>query len=334
MMLAPAIGALLIALVGVDVFRTVLLPVSSGHINRVISRVLWQLALLLPPRRRSGLMTLAGPLSIILTTATWLTVMWFGFALIYLPAVDSLAYSSDARFDPPGLFEALYLSGTSLTTLGFGDVVGQTRPVRLLTVFEAAAGIGILTATLGYLPALYTLVSELRSANQAVADLGAEEPSGAAELLGVDGALVLDEVRRDVIAARQHLQRFPVLHYFHPPYDESVVALARGAVGLWVAGHFAEDEHRPLHRHVEALGQALRRLVDELVANGGGGATSPDSGQAVALFEQARTVSTHPEAARAIEIDQDALTLLERLDAALDAYATAHDLPGERRNEP
>ena len=48
-----------------------------------------------------------------------------------------------------------------------------------------------------------------------------------------------------MLSARQHLQRFPVLHTFHPDFDESVVALAAAGSGLWVAGHFVQDRDRP-----------------------------------------------------------------------------------------
>jgi hypothetical protein len=85
-------------------------------------------------------------------------------------------------------------------------VVGQTTSVRLLTGVEAAAGLGVLTATLGYLPAIYTLVSELRTANQAVADLGAGTAEGAAGLL----AFATDEghpLERHQRAFKMALQR-------------------------------------------------------------------------------------------------------------------------------
>ena len=321
-------GALLILLVGADVFRTALLPSSTGPVNHVLSRVVWQAARRAPRVARPGAMRCAGPLALVLTVLVWLLLLMLGFALLYLPVVDELSYSGE--FGRPGFAEALYLSGAVLFTLGFGDVVGASTPVRMLTVAESAAGLGVLTATLGYLPAIYTLVSSLRTANQAVADLDADSADGAAELLGVDASLVLDTVRRDVIAARQHLQRFPVLHYFHPSYDESVAALLRGATSLWVAGHFADDEGRPLHRHRTALEHALRRLTDDLVTHGGRPRLEMSPGRATELFEEGRGASVHPEAARAAEVPPDAVSLLQRLHAVVDAYADRHEYPAAR----
>lgn len=321
------LGLLVVLAVGYDVFRTALLPSSTGGVLHLLSRSLWHLGRRMPSRLRPAALRCAGPLALVLTVGVWLVLLVLGFACFYLPGIDQLAFSSDVDFPRRGVAEALYLSGAALLTLGFGDVVGQSSLIRLLTVVEAAAGLGVLTATLGYLPAIYTLVSELRSANQAVADLGADAADGAAELLGVDASLVLDTVRRDVIVARQHLERFPVLHYFHPRYDESVIALLRGATSLWVAGHFADDQGRPLHRHERALEQALRRLTDDLVAHGGAPMTPLTQEEAEALFEQARTASAHPKAAAAAEVTPDAVALLRRLHGVVDAYAARHDYP-------
>lgn len=322
-----AAGVLLILGVAVDAFRTVLLPTSSGSASRALSTTLWRVMRAVPGRVRPAALRLTGPLSLSLTLVVWLAALLVGFALLYLPLVDTLAYSD--QYDPPspGFVEVLYLSGTALTTLGFGDVAGGTTLVRALTVLEAASGLGVLTAALGYLPAIYTLVSDLRTNNQAVADLGADRIDGAAELLAVDAVLVLDGVRRDLLAARQHLQRFPVLHYFHPPYGESVVALARGGLGLWVAAHFADDEGRPLPRHVAALEQALRRLTDELRDHGGGSGDHGDEGIAAQLFDRARACSSHEQAARDGEVDDEAVALLAEVHAVLDAYAVRHDYP-------
>ncbi|MCU1691843.1 MAG: two pore domain potassium channel family protein [Frankiales bacterium] len=325
--LAPVLGVLLVVLVAVDAFRTVLLPTSSGGVSQVLSLGLWRAGRRLPQRVRVGVLRVTGPLALVLTVAAWLLLLLLAFALLYLPAVDGLRFSDQYAPADPGFGTALYLSGVALTTIGFGDVVGGSLPVRALTVVEAGAGLGVLTAALGYLPTIYTLVSELRTNNQAVADLGAEDVDGAAELLTVDAVLVLDVVRRDLLSVRQHLQRFPVLHYFHPPYDESVVALARGGLGLWVAAHFADDQDRPLPRHVKALEQALRRLSDAMLAHGGAAHDGGDLARARRTFERAREASPHRDAARQGEASDEAVALLAEVHAVLDAYAVRHDYP-------
>lgn len=331
-LLAPVLGVLLVVAVGVDVLRTVLVPSSSGPVNLLVARALWRTARAVPGRLRGPGLRAAGPAALVVTVVVWFLGLLVGFALVYLPSVEDLSYASDVRFEDRSLLEALYLSGVSLTTVGFGDVVAGSQALRLVTVAEAACGFAALTATLGYLPAIYALVSELRSSSLAVSDLGAATPSGAAELLATDASTMLDNVRRDVIATRQHLQRFPVLHVFHAPYDESAVALARGATTLWVGAHFAADEGKPLRRQVKALEQALRRLCDELARHAGAaGGTSAE--QAREMFERARGESVHREAARSAEVTDDEVELLARLDSVLGGYAAWHAYAAADRAE-
>jgi Ion channel len=321
--LAPVCGAVLVAAAALDVFRTVLLPSSRGGSSDVIAGVLWAVVARSPVAVRRRLLPGVGPAGLVLAVVLWMGLLLVGFALCYLPFVEDLAYAPGPR-RPVGWAEALYLSGTALTTLGFGDVVAQDTPLRLLTVAQAACGLAVLTATLGYLPALYTVVSALRGTNQAVADLGADTARGAAELLAVQGSTTVDRVRRDVIAARQHLLRFPVLHWFAPPDDESVVALGRGAVSLWVAGHFAHDEGQPLHRHVKGLEQALRRLTDDLSAHGVLALPPRSRAQAAEEFRRAQALSQRQVPDAAGEVADTSLDLLVRLRQVIDGYAARH----------
>jgi hypothetical protein len=327
---AVAVGVVLAGAVLLDLFRTVLLPSSSGRVGLLAPRLLRWLVQHLPERVRRPALQVVGPLALVSTVATWLLGLLVAFALVYWPWVDALSYSPDVPFGDTGLVEALYLSGTSLTTLGFGDVVGGTSGLRALTVLQAACGLGVLTAVLGYLPAIYTIVSDLRTANQAVADLGAEDAHGAADLLADEPVTTLEMVRRDVLAARQHLQRFPVLHDFHPPYDESVVALARGGLGLWVASLFAPEQSPPVRRHGDALRQALLRLAGELEPHGQA-VGEPDGDGARALLDRARDAAGRrdgdPDERR---VEPGHVRAVAEISAALDAYARDHDYPASR----
>lgn len=314
--LSVVAGGALIVFVGVDVFLTSLAPTARAPLNELVSRALWRIARLARGRARPAALRNVGPLSIVVTVVIWLALLWLGYALLYAPFTDALAWSSDVPDPPAGWAAALYLSGTSLTTLGFGDVVAASAPLRTLTVMEAAAGLGIITATLGYLPAIYTIISEVRSANQRVSDLQVDRIEAAAPLLAADAPRLLDDVRRDVVNARQHFLRFPVLHYFHPPYDESVVALARGARGLWLASAEPAAGDPVLARHRQALERAVDRLMDTLAQHAAG------------------LPVPQPQRPPAQSLDDAARRGVLRWDEVVNRYADVHEYPHRRQPAP
>lgn len=315
----------LLGLVAVDTFRTVLLPSSHGMLSRIWAGTLWAVASRLPG---SAARQAAGPLSVVATIASWVVLLWLAFALIYLPDVDELGYSSDVAFLGSDWVAALYLSGTVLTTLGLGDVAAQTDGLRLLVVLESAGGLALFTAALGYLPALYTVVSDVRTSAEAISDLQATTPERAADLLQEDAVLTLESVRRDVIAARQHLLRFPVLHHFHPPAGQSVLGVVEGATMLWVVARFgmSGQAHPAVRRQAAALELALSRLVEDCARHVGDVGLDEDRRAAQDQVARVRTaVEGLPDwTVESVDPDVQALRDLARTNAVLRRYAVMH----------
>lgn len=318
--LSTVAGAALLLLVLVDTFLTTLAPASPAPLGRLTASGVWWGVARLPGRVRAPLYRLAGPLAIVANLLLWLALIWVGFALLYLPFTADLGWSTEADGHLRGAPAAAYLSGQSLTQLTFSDVVPQADVLRTLTMVEAVFGLGLITATLGYLPAIYTLVSELRTANQLVADLELEQPGAAEDVFSSSGIEVLAGIRADLVAARQHLQRFPVLNYFHPPYEESVVALARGGVELWRVAVTADDDDRHLQRETVALARALHRLVHELAMHAGHRRGSGPARASEHLDDSAAALE-HAES------EDDAAEVAAQWHRGLDAYAAFHHYP-------
>lgn len=327
-MLYRLLGTVLLLFVATDVFCTVLLPSARGVLTGVWSQALWRAASVPPGRLGLRARQAAGPLSLISTIATWVLLLWVGFALLYLPVLSTLAYSSDVRFEGSDLATALYFSGTALTTLGLGDIAAQDDGVRLTVVLQAASGLALFTASLGYLPALYTVITELRTSAEAISDLRATTPERAARLLSEDAGMTLESVRRDVIAARQHLLRFPVLHYFRPPLGQSVLGVVEGATMLWVVARFglSGEHHAGVARQAAALELALSRLVDDGARHVG------DAGHGDGLGAAREQVEAVRAAVRDLDdwqhadgdLDDDALHDLARTNAVMTRYAAKH----------
>lgn len=320
-------GVLLVLLVAVDVARVVLIPSTRGPVNHLIYRTAWRAARATPRRVRNRSTQFAGPASIVLTIGAWLALLWLGFALVYWARIDDVAFSPDVRFGDRGLVEALYLSGVAITTLGVGDVVGDADDVRLLTTLEAACGLGIFTVAVSYLPTIYTLVSDLRAAALAVDDLGTDIAENAAVVAAHGGVSTVETIHRDVVEMREHLLRFPVLYYFHPPADESPLAMAGNAAGLCATLQWAVDhDHVPHARHWGAvLERAILRLLDELARHLDDleDASGADAKQRVGAAREA-VGGIDPALAARGPVPDAATAFLARVDAVLSGVARMH----------
>ena len=201
-MIIPAIlGAAIIASVLWEAFETVVLPrrvARRFRVTRIVYRGMWfpwrAIARTCPnSKSRETFLSYFGPLSILLLFAIWAASIIFGFGLLYYSA-------SPHDSTHPSFATCLYLSGTTMFTLGLGDVVPHTWFERMLAVAESGLGFGFLALVLSYLPVIYQAFSR-REVNIVLLDARAGSPPTAAELLrrhaGPGGATGLEQLLRD-----------------------------------------------------------------------------------------------------------------------------------------
>ncbi|GIJ81094.1 hypothetical protein Xph01_55260 [Micromonospora phaseoli] len=211
---AVTAGVLLIALGIVDAVMTVLHPTRRGPVTLVTGVGVWSATRLLARcAGRPRILSSAGMLAVLAIVVVWTALMWAGFALLFLPNMAGLSYSPSVSYGSLNFLDALYMSGMSLTTVGFGDIVGGTDTLRLITVIEAAAGFGLITAAITYILSIYPLTSELRSAARTV-QTQADDPVRAAELVVLGGGSYLQSLQERLISVDEDTQRFPFLYYF------------------------------------------------------------------------------------------------------------------------
>ncbi len=227
---AVILGILLILLVLWETFETIVLPrrvTRQFRLTRFFYRATWPLWVAIADlrgtkKKRDVLLSYYGPLSLLLLLAFWAFGLLVGFGLLHYGLQDKL---SGALFDSH-LGNALYLSGTTLFTLGMGDVVPASPMARFITVLEAGIGFGFLALVIGYLPVLYQAFSR-REVTISLLDARAGSPPTAYEILrrqsGVDGMEALTELLRDwerwsADLMESHLS-YPVLAYFRSQHD-------------------------------------------------------------------------------------------------------------------
>ena len=74
------------------------------------------------------------PFTLALLLLVWTAYAILGYALIAW-------HFAGIRAAAPSFGDAIYFSGTSLTTVGFGDIVGQTAGPRTISIFAAVTGL-------------------------------------------------------------------------------------------------------------------------------------------------------------------------------------------------
>ena len=228
-------GLICLLTVVVDAFQTIILPRRpSGRfrLTRFFFIASWPVWRGVARRMKDAGMrekwySVYGPLSILLLLAMWAALLVVGFALVYAAAGSPFG---DAMMAGRGVLESfktdLYVSGTTLFTLGLGDVVPRDLIARGLIVSEAGMGLGFVALVIGYVPVLYGAFSR-REVTIALLDARAGSPPTATELLrrhsfeGGDAALVtlLEEWERWSAEILESHISYPTLCYYRSQHD-------------------------------------------------------------------------------------------------------------------
>lgn len=209
-----------------DAFETVILPrraTGRFRLTRLFYSVTWSpwrwFALRVRgERKRETMLSFFGPLSLVFLIGAWAALLIIGFALIYRAFPMPF---TDPRGPQHPFLSDLYASGTTIFTLGLGDVVPRTLAIRGLVVMEAGIGLGFVALVIGYFPVLYGAFSR-REVNIALLDARAGSPPTAFELIrrhsfeGGNQALVklLEEWERWSAELLESHISYPLLCFF------------------------------------------------------------------------------------------------------------------------
>jgi Ion channel len=243
--LAVIFGCFFLAVVLLDAFQTIILPrrpVGRFRITRLFFLATWGpwrwLAGHWPVRRsREQMYSIYGPATLLLLFGVWASLLTAAYALIYfgmhLPFHDPMhPMTALAR-----LRSCFYVSGTTLFTLGLGDVLPATHAARMLIVAEAGTGLGFVALVIGYVPVLYTAFST-REIAVALLDARAGSPPTAGELLfrhNFNGghhaltALLAEWERWCAEMLETHIS-YPILCYYRSQHDNQSWLAALTAV--------------------------------------------------------------------------------------------------------
>lgn len=231
-LLFPLTGCLLLALVFFDILVTVFHPHIESPLSNRFHRATWRVFRVLDRLAGSradqwGILGWALPVMIPGLIVAWLALILGAFALIYLPWIADPAAFARAASSHALLVDALYFSGLTLTTVGFGDIYPIAWPLRLVAVAEAGSGIVTVSLSVAYLLSVYPQMAQKRRV--AIA-LDAEVAGRASALPFVrrylspamaqsnEIGLRLRELANEILMLAESHEAHPVLFYARPPH--------------------------------------------------------------------------------------------------------------------
>lgn len=259
-----AAGALLVAFVARDVFRTLFHPSGQGGLTIRVFRGVWALA----GRRGAGARSLAGPVAMVLVIVLWVALSVLGWALVYLPALpEQFIFASGLEPQEEGdLLDALYYAWVTQATLGFGDIAPEGGVVRVLAPIQATLGFGLLTLVVTWVLSVYPALQRQRSAaSLAHALRRSHEDHGWAvpDIHPTTLARQLERLADTLHGVRVDLAQYPSTFYFAAPASTLSLAAALPFAEKVAHADGHTDETRPAAAELAASLELLAATIAE-----------------------------------------------------------------------
>lgn len=228
--LCVVVGAAMVLSALNDLFQSVVLPRAVGRLYRpsfYAWRALWHLWPLLAWRihaddadKREDFLAVFAPLMLIGLIVLWLVMLVLGFAIVIWGFRSGVAPHMGSFGD------ALYFSGTSLLTIGFGDIVARTGGPRLVSILAGASGLALLSITTAFLFSLFGAF-QTREVFVVLTGARAGSPASGVNLLAIAAysqtrghlpTLMAEGQRWAAQLMETHLA-YPVLAFFRSSHD-------------------------------------------------------------------------------------------------------------------
>ncbi|MET0647750.1 MAG: potassium channel family protein [Pyrinomonadaceae bacterium] len=222
-----AAGFVLLALIIFDIYATVLHSSARyGPVGESLNRVVWRMTravgFRLSRANRHRLLNMVGPLLLPLLIVVYVVLLTLAFALVYYPQIPG-GFTYGVEHPEPGWVDAVYFSGVTLTTVGYGDLMPRTAPLRFLALFEAASGLIVITLAITYILTVYAALERKRAVAVSLYHQAGEgaDVGGFIAHHFVEGRFyglrdALRTVTRDLQGLHESHIDHPVIHYFHP----------------------------------------------------------------------------------------------------------------------
>ena len=226
-LLVGAIGCLAVIITVSDIFQSVIVPRPVNYLrpSALLSRTGWRIVSHLSdrigsPERREALLGVYAPALVVTLLVMWVAALVLGFGAIFY------AIRAQLHPEPANYWGAAYYAGTSLLTLGFGDITAGSGLTRLLSLVAAALGLGTFAVVISFLFLVFGAFQRREAFIVTLRERTGAPPSGVAFLVNHAELRMLDAVGATFKDAESWIAEvmethlaFPILVYFRSTHD-------------------------------------------------------------------------------------------------------------------
>jgi len=223
------IAMLLIAIS--DLLWTTFLEGGPPVTTRVCHFVVREL-LLLQRHHRRRLVAAAGLIAVLTTLVVWTFLLWTGWTLVF--SSNSNALVNSETHQPADEWSRIYFVGSTVFTLGMGDIRPHGHPWQIAAAIAAGSGFLMFGMALAYLMAVVPAATQKRQLAVVIWSLGKSPDDIIIRAWnGVDttalGPHLVSLVPMLALLGESHLS-YPILHYFHSTKRSASLAASVAAL--------------------------------------------------------------------------------------------------------
>ncbi len=253
-----SLGVLIYIAVVLDLLQTTLSLQGGGWLTTWLSYWFWSISLKLSGKDgTSPVLGHTGFFLLVFIVFVWVFLLWFSFFLMLSSTWDSVIHSSTGF--AAGLWDKVYYSGFTLSTLGVGDYTASTSFWRILTTIFSFSGLILLTMSVTYLIPALSAVMEQRKIGVNISRFGNDAQDMVLNSWdGEDFSRLFSEASTLADSLVMHSQQhrsYPVIQYFHNTEKQyaTILQMARLYEALNILKNFVRKEIRPTDYELSIL---------------------------------------------------------------------------------
>jgi hypothetical protein len=218
--------------------------------------------------RHSRTLSLAGPLTLVLTLAMWVGLIWGGWTLIFAGSEYSLLPAHD---DVPVTWTGrIFFVGYAMFTMGNGDFYPPPGGWQIAAALTTASGMLFVTMGVSYVLSVLGAVSNKRSFASSVVGMGEDSETFVRRAWDGDD---FDGLNLPINSLASQLERladqhksYPILHYYHSDQAEqaSAIAVVVFDEAMTILRYGVPEEEQPEQVLVENARSASRNYLETL----------------------------------------------------------------------